>query len=315
MPKSELFNFMQQMKDELAAEYERIRIRATDDPGTAGDEGEENWAALFRSWLPANYHVVTKGRIINAEGKTGPQVDVLVLHPAYPRHLLNKKHYLAGGVLAAFECKLTLRAEHLSEAFGNGQLVKGLCAKREGTPYGELTQPIVYGLLAHSHHWRSSGMRAAMDLHDRIHDRQFDGPQAIREMLDLVCVADTATYCLHKHIYIGPNRDLTNLGDGASDFPNGEGVSTGYFCSWDDEQRPMLGTVLGALVCELLTKLAFEDPSIRWMAKEFAQAGIHGGGLGQATTWYPEVFSAETLRKLRESGCSSDQWNEWYSSF
>jgi hypothetical protein len=81
MPKSELFNFMQQMKDELAAEYERIRIRATDDPGTAGDEGEENWAALFRSWLPANYHVVTKGRIINAEGKTGPQVDVLGSRP------------------------------------------------------------------------------------------------------------------------------------------------------------------------------------------------------------------------------------------
>ena len=105
------------MNTEMASEYERIQLRATDDPGTAGDEGEENWAEVLRGWLPRNYEVVTKGRIINEEGLTSPQMDVLVLNDSYPTKLLNKKHYLAAGVAAAFECKTTLKSAHISQAF------------------------------------------------------------------------------------------------------------------------------------------------------------------------------------------------------
>ncbi len=196
---------MEQLRTELAQEYRRIRQRAIEDPGTACDEGEENWANLLRNWLPSHYHVVTKGRIVSHTGEASPQVDVLVLHPAYPKHLLTKKHYLAGGVLAAFECKLTLRANHLSEAAHNCAQTKGLVRKRSGTPYRELQSPILYGLLAHSHSWKSTGARAAFDLLDRIDDRQFEGPQHPCEMLDLVCVADTASYNLAKSVYIGPS--------------------------------------------------------------------------------------------------------------
>jgi hypothetical protein len=35
----------------MAEEYDRIQKRATEDPGTAGDQGEENWATLLRNWL------------------------------------------------------------------------------------------------------------------------------------------------------------------------------------------------------------------------------------------------------------------------
>ena len=59
----DLYEFMQQNSVEMAAEYERIQMRATEDPGTAGDQGEENWAELLRDWLPRTYEVVTKGRI------------------------------------------------------------------------------------------------------------------------------------------------------------------------------------------------------------------------------------------------------------
>jgi len=34
---------------EIEEEYNRIRKRAYEDPGTAGDQGEENWAELLRS--------------------------------------------------------------------------------------------------------------------------------------------------------------------------------------------------------------------------------------------------------------------------
>jgi hypothetical protein len=87
----DLYDFMQQIDAEMAAEYNRIRKRATEDPGTAGDQGEENWAELLREWLPGTYQVVTKGRIISQEGITSPQVDVLILKGSYPKKLLNKK--------------------------------------------------------------------------------------------------------------------------------------------------------------------------------------------------------------------------------
>ena len=112
----DLYDFMQQLSDEMAAEYNRIRKRTTEDPGTAGDQGEENWAELLRGWLPRTYEVVTKGRIISQDGRTSPQVDVLVLKDVYPEKLLNKKLYLAAGVAATFECKTTLKAEHIEKS-------------------------------------------------------------------------------------------------------------------------------------------------------------------------------------------------------
>src|ERR1044072_8424563 len=75
----DLYDFMRQISAEMSAEYNRIQMRATEDPGTAGDQGEENWAELLRDWLPRSFEVVTKGRIISQEGETSPQIDVLVL--------------------------------------------------------------------------------------------------------------------------------------------------------------------------------------------------------------------------------------------
>ena len=150
----DLYDFMRQLSDEMAAEYDRIRKRTTEDPGTAGDQGEENWAELLRGWLPSTYKIVTKGRIISQDGRPSPQVDVLVLKDVYPEKLLNKKLYLAAGVAAAFECKTTLTAADIEKTVKNCVKIKDLYPVREGTPYKELHTPIVYGLLAHSHSWK-----------------------------------------------------------------------------------------------------------------------------------------------------------------
>jgi len=140
---------MRQISAEMSAEYDRIQMRATEDPGTAGDQGEENWAELLRGWIPRAYVVVTKGRIISQEGVTSPQIDVLVLKGAYPKKLLNKKLYLAAGVAAAFECKTTLKASHIEETIENCVRVKSLYPTRTGTPYKELHAPLVYGASAY----------------------------------------------------------------------------------------------------------------------------------------------------------------------
>jgi hypothetical protein len=154
MPKNDLFAFMQQASSTMQKEYERIRKRTAEDPGTTGDQGEENWAQLLREWLPTNFQVVTHGRIMNANGDASGQVDVLVLDPSYPKKLLTKKYYLSGGVVAAFECKITLRAEHITAVFEKAQRITSLLPARHGNPYLELNRPLLYGLLAHSHTWK-----------------------------------------------------------------------------------------------------------------------------------------------------------------
>ena len=150
----DLVDFMRQVSVDMAAEYERIQKRASEDPGTAGDQGEENWAELLRGWLPPTYEVVTKGKIISHDGRTSPQIDVIVLRSMYPKKLLNKKLYLAAGVAAAFECKTTLKASHIEKAMDTCVKIKNLYKPREETPYQELHAPVVFGLLAHSHSWK-----------------------------------------------------------------------------------------------------------------------------------------------------------------
>src|SRR5215204_7399064 len=115
MKKNELLDYMASATRQMEESYDRIRRRRSEDPGTAGDRGEENWAELLRAWLPKYFNVETKGRILSHEGETSPQVDVLVLSPSYTQQLLKEKLYLAGGVEAAFECKTTLEAEHIDE--------------------------------------------------------------------------------------------------------------------------------------------------------------------------------------------------------
>jgi hypothetical protein len=50
----------------MSSDYDLIRKRASEDSGTAGDQGEEHWRKLFKQWLPPAYHVVTKGRLLSA---------------------------------------------------------------------------------------------------------------------------------------------------------------------------------------------------------------------------------------------------------
>ena len=65
----ELRQFLEQVSNEMAAEYRRIYGRAAEDPGTAGDEGEENWAKLLREWLPASLHVEAKAASSHTTGE------------------------------------------------------------------------------------------------------------------------------------------------------------------------------------------------------------------------------------------------------
>ncbi|WP_419937109.1 DUF6602 domain-containing protein [Candidatus Palauibacter sp.] len=308
----DLFYFMQQVSAEIASEYERIRRSASEDPGTAGDQGEENWAAILRDWLPRTYEVVTKGRIINEHGQTSRQVDVLVLEDFYPRKLLDKKRYLACGVAAAFECKTTVRPEHITEAVKTGVAIKRLLPERHGTPYRELHAPILYGILAHSHDWKSPHSRPADNVSKHLIGAERRYVAHPREHMDLLCIADLGTWSTLKTSFIHPDtlkiiaEDNANGPDPRSNLPDpsqdpryAKGVTQTSYVQFPTNQEPQNHTPIGSLIALLSAKLAWTNPALRELASYYEAISMMGSGFG-FTRWWPsvEVYSANLLAEL-----------------
>lgn len=301
---------MSSLKQQVAADYERIRQRSREDPGTAGDEAEETWAALLRNWLPAGFPVVTKGRILTADGLASPQVDVLVLRPSYPLALRDKKHYFAGGVLAAFECKLTLRARDLVSAFRNCVAIKRLYGSNGETPYDQLQQPIIYGVLAHT--CQKTSTRSSLKLFDWIERYEMQGCSHPREMLDILCVADTATFVLHKTLVVKG----WSSGDQIEAFqkltPVG-GVATALMAHGERQSaKHPAGDIIGAFIWSLTSKFAYEHEELRPFASYLDSVGVWAS-IGRVTTWSKNVLTPEVWRHLQQKGFDDTPWSKWAS--
>ena len=315
----DLYDFMRQLSNEMAAEYDRIQKRATEDPGTAGDQGEENWAELLRGWLPSTYKVVTKGRIIGQDGITSPQVDVLVLKSVYPKRLLNKKLYLAAGVAAAFECKTTLKAEHIEKVVKTCVKIKNLYPERKGTPYKELHAPIVYGLLAHSHSWKAPNSTPETNIEQKL--LEFDKLHVShpRECLDLLCVADLGTWISSKMTFVGP-RVIRNYESTPFSVcgPEGAALSMHIGHTPSSSHQVQHFTPIGTLISYLSQWLAWEDQTLRDLADYYRLAGISGSGGGNFRYWSSSIYS-ESVRPRAETGPLlsglASIWNEWSSIF
>jgi len=312
----ELFDFMNVMKSDMHREYQRIQKRVIDDPGTAGDQCEENWATFLRQWLPANYPIVTKGRILTHDNWASPQVDIIVLHPHYPLHLRDKKVFFAGGVAAAFECKLTLRNNHIKDAFRTAALIKRRMGARSGNIYDELQQPLIYGLLAHSHSWKKQGWKDRFNILEKISAAATEISEHPRELVDVICVADTATCYLDKFVHIGPHRD-TNLGD--EDFfrnTKDGGVVTGYCATSEskDDSYDSSGEVLGRLILEITKRLAYEDSSLQPFA-DYLNMVSPWSSIGLTIAWDKKVFSKETLKTIMKKGYVNTSWSKWAEQF
>lgn len=316
----ELAHLLQQVQETLASEYQRIVARAQEDPGTAGDQGEENWAGFLRQWLPQGYHVVTKGRILSVDGEAPPQVDVLVLAPAYPPALLDKKLYLAAGVAAAFECKTTLKKEHLAQAVETAEVIhrlahpSGARSTRSGNPYVELHSGITYGLLAHAHSWSAA---TASDHVGEAVDAGLLAAAHPRSLLDVVCVANLGTWTTMKMSYNGPNLNVWYLDRMKGTFPDGyaSAVSFGPAPEGTFPNSPdTFPNIPVAQLCAFLTsRLAWEDASMRPISDYFRVAGLLGHGQGRTKGWsLSEVYSSDVAARLRQGGLpSGGPWDRW----
>ncbi len=311
----DLYDFMHQKTAWIAAEYKRIQKRVKDDPGTAGDQAEENWAKLLRDWLPPTYEVVTKGQIIGQDGKPSPQIDVLVLNKnMYPKQLIddNQKAYLAAGVAAAFECKLTLEARHIKKAMKNCIKIKDLYSVREGTPYKELHTPIAYGLLAHSHSWQSENSTPENNIDQKLHEADASRVSHPRQTLDLLCVADFGTWVSGKFTFIGQPTPAQNKLVGVS-----QSIYARHTPSHQAQYEHFKS--IGTLISFLTRRLAWEDPTLRNLVDYYFGTRIGGNSEGKFRQWPISVYSKDVQIRLLSGRVNLPQsamsWDEWKFAF
>lgn len=311
-PSHDLHAFMAQVTSEIGSEYDRIYKRAAEDPGTAGDEGEENWANLFRDWLPSQYHVETKGRLISYDGRMSPQIDVLVLKPSYPKKLLEKKVWLAGGVAAAFECKTTLTAAHVKASVERCAQFKELYEERVGTPRRELRSPLIYGLLAHSHSWKGEKSQPIRNIESALHEARKSVTHP-RFEIDFVCVADlaswTASYVTRYEAAWRPDeRDRL-----ASIFGASCGPMTSTIChSKEAQSQSEAFQPVGSLLDGLTQALGWADPGVRDIADYYRRANLGGAGSGNMRPWPLTVYSSDVAAQIEGGRITNGQpWDEW----
>lgn len=314
-PTHELATFLKQDLAEMGSEYERIRSRTAEDPGTAGDEGEEVWAELLRKWIPGSYQIRTKGRILGASGAAGPQVDVIVLRPSYPQRLLDKKLYLAGGVAAVFECKNTLRVEHIADAFRRSAQVNALASARRSTAFSEMVPDILFGILAHSHSWKATGSDPKANV-DAALSRAIANVQSPSDPPSLVCVADLATWTIMRRPYDGPGMlpsDLWKVVQLRQGMPD-EGAAwvayMRYVTGLGETDTPP--NPIAAMVTFVLSRLAHDDPPIRPLSQYFLSANMAGSGQSVVSKMFPlSTFSEEVRRGFPHRLTNGVEGSDW----
>jgi hypothetical protein len=315
-----LATFLAQDLAEMASEYARIYRRSAEDPGTAGDEGEETWASVLRAWLPAAYQVRVKGRILGANGAASPQVDVVVLRPGYPERLLDKKLYLAGGVAAVFECKNTLTAEHIAKTWANVAAVNALESwPRRSTPREALAPNIYYGLLAHGCSWDKPNSDPDGVITAKLQSLLDETPM-MRDTLGLLCVANLASWSVFKMAYNGPalmgasweaRREKLGL---TSDEPICE---LGYLVASQTWETYVPSNPLGVLVAKVVSRLAFTDRTLVPLSEYFAAAGMSGLGSSSAFRTYSidSQYPEEMLGALPDALVNGRGGGDWSIGF
>lgn len=307
---NEIRSVLDSVQREIADDYKRIHSKAKLDPGSAGDKGEEMWKHFLESWLPTSFIIVTKGNIIFKNGEISPQIDILILNPDYPQKLLEKKIYYIDGVVAAFECKLTLTADNITEAMQTSTLLKQQALRKNGNPYSELHSNIIYGLLAQSHSWKQSNSKPIENIERKIfeYDRQYT--KHPRDMIDVICVADLATWIAIKLCVIIPKMENVN------DMFKSQLQTT--YLQFSNEIKTKTGNSqtinpLCSLIYSITKILAKDFQNVRNILNIYHSKNFINEGLGVARSWDMDLILSQELKNKVSQGkmTSSEEWDDW----
>lgn len=296
----ELIDFLGRTHDRIDQSYRSITKRSKEDPSTAGEQGEENWKDIFTDWLPQTLHVKSRCRILGHKGNPSRQADVVILRPEYPKHLLSENYVMAGGVLAAFECKLTLRSGHMKEFYDKSVSYKSVSEAQTGHTFHELQRPYLTGLLAHKNAW-GGGDEAIEIIEGQIRSCDYEQIPHPALMPDLICIADLATWSVQKHVH-GPGYPMGN--EHSSD----PSVITGY---GRHHKAIRQLTPVGALISSLWTKLSYEQPAMAPIAHYFREADATGVMPFMPRSWSKGVFSTALLKEMEARPSMPGMGNSW----
>lgn len=307
----EFFEFMQSLRHRLGNDYERISKRAGEDPGTAGDEGEESWAEVLRGWLPANYPVVTKGRMLFSNGEASAQLDVLVLSPSYPMELRNKKYYFSGGVLAAFECKLRLRKSDLRKIIQTCAHIKRLNMGSRDTVYDSLFARPFFGILAHSSEWKRDPI---FQLHESLLDLTASMTTDVREAIDVGCIANSGCTSVTKDVLVKGAVDGA-LRTELKDYKLNSAVVLVYSTRNHEMNKDwpagIRSDALASLIQEISTSLAYDDIALRPWVEHLQSLHAHGGIGKSIIVDGRQALSSQVLTRIKSEGFDSGIWSKW----
>lgn len=254
---------------------------------------------------------------------TSAQCDVIVLAPGYPELLKSKKIYLIGGVVAAFECKNTLKSQHILDAIERCVNIKRLTRMRFGTPYKELHAPIIYGILSHSHVWRNERAKVVESITGKLLEVDAKFVQHPRECLDLLCISDLGTWSRSTITYMKPEW-IPNFGawdESAREkiialYGNRGSCSSGYQESSIVRAGQRVDyTPIGAMLSHLYGTVAWDNSVLRSIADYFRIAGLDGSGGGNLRTWDAVIFSDRVRARVLNGHLSNDAWDEWSMIF
>lgn len=296
LKKHEVHKFIKMSEETILAKYKQIRERTIEDPGTAGDRGEQSWANLLKEWLPPYFQIETKGRILFENDTTSDQIDVVILNPAYPKLLLEDKLYIAGGVVAAFECKNTLKKTHIKKAVSTAAKIKKDLPIGIGTPYKELNSQIIFGVLAHSHTWE--GADVIQRVTDELSEADKQHVQSPLECLDFLCIADLATWLTGKTSYLKhPHAEKFAY----CGYEKDGNVSTSYvaFPKFKENDTDF-NSPIGIMLTDLYSKIAYHFPDMQRIEKYFSRVnlGLLNSGGGNVRNWPLSVYSDTVQQRL-----------------
>jgi hypothetical protein len=249
---------------EQSAAVERGRAQET------GHGVESTWLKTLTQWLPPQYEI-GKRKYLMLETDDGPsrtgETDLVVFNPHYPTALREEHHVIGSGVAAAFSIKRTVGRKDITEAYQAAIALRRGMRIREGTEKAYLVPPVFYGLLGHSHEWKSNNSTPFENVQAITNELDRELAAAPREGLDFICIADLGTWT--RKTMVLPQRFLdqqvrTNpigaqlmgtVGDDSR-------VMSGLGRDYEQQNLSPLTNFIGAL----WDKLAINDPTLKPLA-------------------------------------------------
>ncbi|QSE72488.1 DUF6602 domain-containing protein [Rhodococcus sp. PSBB049] len=294
--------WLNEISQQMQSGFEDAHAEAAKSSGAqkAGHHGEEIWGRFLQEWLPPQYEIgYRKYIILENEADDGSDVsgetDIVVFHPSYPSALRKRHEILLSGVAAAFSSKLTLNKAGIEEAVQEAARLRRAAKLRSHDIHGKILTPFVYGILAHTHSWKSPTSKPVEAITSALMGLDAKFSAEPREALDLLCVADLN--CWSKHIMIVTPQQAAIL-------PASVAAASGHiqytFLNIGNDSSAKDASALDQppvafLIGLLYQKLSYYDGSLSALADGFRVTGTGFYSLSQAGNAGNRIFPPASI--------------------